>query len=172
MNYFAELPVDMYSNIFDYLSQLELTNILILNKSIYSQCMKYISKNININININIDDFSKLYENDQIISLNYMKDIRIIMIGFKYACDNANIIMMKMLYKKGFGIIEHKKLYLNQLLDNSCLTRDLVNRDNRYKEIKDIPVRNYTKVIKYLINNGATKCGWCGWKLNSGKLHN
>lgn len=40
---FQELPLDMFQHIFDNLSQQDLLNILLTNKLIYSQIMKYIN---------------------------------------------------------------------------------------------------------------------------------
>lgn len=172
MDYFAELPVDMYKHIFDYLSQLELTNILILNKLIYSQCMKYIHMNKFAVINT-YTDFCIAYKKDQIITLKYFNDNQIIRKGFNHACDNANIFMMKILFRKGFRLICCNFTYLNELLHRCCITRDLFNFNNREKlNIEDLSARKYEKVIKYLIKCGATKCDWCHWTLNSGKLHN
>lgn len=172
MDYFAELPVDIYQHIFDYLSQLELINILTLNKLIYSQCIKYISNNISFSL-MSYASFIYAYEKDQIITLGYFKDKRTILMGFQYACEYANIFMMKMLFQKINRLISKIDLDdLNRLLDTCCLTRELVNRDNRYKNIEDLPIRKYEKVIKCLIKYGATQCNWCNWRLNSGKLHN
>ena len=97
MDYFSELPVDMYQHIFDYLTQLELTNILILNKLIYSQCMKYINMNKFAVINT-YKAFRIAYKKDLIITLNYFKDDKIILLGFQYACEYTDILMMKRLF--------------------------------------------------------------------------
>lgn len=118
-------------------------------------------------------DFCIAYEKDQIITLNYFKDDKIILLGFQYACDTANIFMMKRLFRKGFRLLADNSTYLNTLLYSICITRYLDNSNGVNKlNIEDFSVRKYEKVIKYLIKRGATKCNLCRWTLNSGKLHN
>ncbi len=97
---FEYLHLDVIPIIFSYLSQYELLNILLTNKFIYSQLMKY----INTTKFICIDSYNKLHygcTNNLIISIIQINTKIDWNWGLFYACEGGHESIVKLMIEKG-----------------------------------------------------------------------
>ncbi len=99
-NMFEYLHLDVIPIIFSYLSQYELLNILLTNKFIYNQLMKYINttKFILIDNNNNLERGCK---NNLIISIKQIKYILNWDYGLYGACECGHESIVKLMIEKG-----------------------------------------------------------------------
>ncbi len=141
---FHLVHIDLFPNIFEYLSQKELLDILLINKLLYQQVMKYITNTLftKFIIHMPIDR----YEISLIqYTINKSKELNnnIVLIWSSFNYD--------MMLDKYSSNVLRKKLNNNDyiIMLNWLLTMSCWNNSERY-----IPI------IK-LIMNGATKCS-CG----------
>ena len=97
---FEYLPLDMFQHIFEHLSQFELLSILLIDKFIYNQIMKY----INTTKFILIDDDNKLRngcKNNLIICIKQIKCKLDWDWGLYNACLGGNESIIKLMIEKG-----------------------------------------------------------------------
>jgi len=101
---FAELHLDVYQLIFEYLSQDDLLNLLLMNHTFYQQVMKYIDA---VNLIQIIDGCNYLH---QCCNLNMIISIKMCILkssdmhwncGLCSACGSGNETIAKMMIKKG-----------------------------------------------------------------------
>ena len=106
---FEQLHLDVYQLIFAYLTQQDLLDMLLINKTFYWQIMKYIpklkktSRNFEVyeycklNLIISIKLSAKLYQNEW----NYYAYWNHANFGLEGACESSNMKLIEFMIKKG-----------------------------------------------------------------------
>ncbi len=185
---FEYLHLDMIPIIFSYLSQYELLYILLTNKLIYFQIMKY----INTTKFMIIDSDNKLRygcENNLIISIKQIKiqldwnnglygaclggheSIIKLMIenganhwnsGLHYACSGGNISIVKLMIVKGANDW-NCGLYYACLAGNKSIVKLMIDKGSNYWNwgLQGVCKGNHINLVNLMIEKGAKYCNYC-----------
>ena len=153
---FANLHLDIYQLIFDYLSQQELLDLLLINHTFYQQIMKYIPK-------IQTQDNINCIINDMIIPFKLSKQI-VSEWEFTRACQFGRLKFVNWIIKKGV-----KHYWLNEGLYWACnygkldCIKLLIEKGANDFDDGLYYACNKDKLdcVKLLIEKGAKKCKFC-----------
>ncbi len=153
-----ELPLDMYPIMFSYLTQMELSNMLLTNKFIYSQLIKYINTTDFIVINHKYQ-LRKACENDLIISVLKLNPKLYWGVEFIYMCDTFDY-RNKKIHKMNK---ESNSAIYQKIAQNACqygssifainIIEKMYNRDDLIIDITlgiIICLSNKRDIIKYI----------------------
>ncbi len=166
------LHLDVIPIIFSYLSQYELLNILLTNKFIYNQIIKY----INTTKFICIDSDEKLgngCKNNLIISIKQVKYKLDWSLGLYSACQDGHESLVKLIIKKGANHLN----YLNDGLRYSCYSGkiNIVNlmiekganewNSGLFYACYGGHFKNKS-IVRLMIEKGAKYCVYCEKSMN------
>ncbi len=182
------LHLDVFIHIFSYLSQHELLDILLTNKFIYSQIMKYINTTKFILIDNNNLEYG--CKNNLIISIVKIINMNLDWnYGLYYACFGGYINLVKLIIEKGaycwnnglynacYGghesivklMIEKGANDWNLGLYGACfdghesIVKLMIEKgaNNWNWGLYNACYSGHKSIVKLMIENGATRCDWC-----------
>lgn len=166
---FLELPLDMYTIIFPYLTQSELLNILLTNKFIYHQIMKYINNTEFSNSIIYIVEHNRIISLINIINNKHHVNCNILYDSVIY--NNIKLVEIMLVYLRNMKHYYPQKYnrIINIAFRNSCrygyidIVKLIINED--YGDfnlgLTTACLYNKIKIVKLMIKKGATRCDNC-----------
>ena len=162
MTFFHCLHLDVYQLIFDYLSQQDLLNFLLINRTFYQQIMKYIgsAKLYKIENNIGLEDYGRL---------NLIISIKMNTItkpewnwGMNGACRGGHIQLVELLIKKGANYNTSSAIYFASVGGNIEIVKLLINKGaNDFNwGLAGACENDNIEIAKLMIENGAKDFDW------------
>lgn len=132
---FHLVHIDLFPNIFEYLSQKELLDILLINKLFYQQVMKYITNTFFYKPIQTVEmssGFNEACENNLIISILQLGKIHYPYNAIQSACKGGHLYLVKMFFTKYNSELKDRfqlKKYWNCAFINACFSGniDIIN---------------------------------------------